>query len=198
MENQEYNQYDQMRLVGDQLNLTQDQKDKRMLIPYGRLEGMHSGVHCKKSIDFDGHAFTLRLISGAERMLASEKAMQEHFKKPEMIQWKPNLDLLMQVHILYFALSPCPEQVDEGYVQMPLKGLWSMTENQINQLYQIWKDFDKEMNPDIDTMTDEEFYILVDDVKKKPELLFNASLMELRKIATFCILREKAITQPDK
>lgn len=192
----EFNQYDQLRIVPEEgLKLTQEERDKRMLIKYDRLEAMHSGVHCKTSIDFDGQPFTLRLLSAQERLMASEKAMEEHFKKPQIIQWKPNLDLLMQVHILFYALTPCPEQANEGYAQLKIKDLWHMTENQINRLYQIWMEFDKEKNPDIDNMTEEEFNILLEDVKKKPELLLGASYRQLQRIATFYSLREAVITQ---
>lgn len=188
--------YDELRVVGEQaeLNLTQDQRDARMLLKLDKLEGMRGGAHTRIRVSFAGTEFSLRLITAQERVEATELALAEHYKKPEVIRWKPNLDLLMQVHILYFALTPCPQQANDAYAQLKVKEIWYMTENQIHQLYQTWVEFDKEYNPDVDNMTEEEFSILLEDVKKKPELLFNASYRQLLRMNMYYTLREQVAT----
>lgn len=199
MDNAQNNKYDEMRIIDDiaKLNLTSEQKEARITLKLDKLEAMRSGAHTKILVDFDGASLSLRLLTAQERVEATEKALDMHYKKPEIIRWKTNMELFMKVWILYYALTPCPQQVNDLYAQFNVKDLWYMTENQIDRLYQLWVEFDKEYNPNIDDMTEEEFNIWLLDVKKNPALLSHASYHLLQKTNMYYILRDKVVTLQD-
>ena len=189
------NKYDALKESSEtfKLNLSDNEKEKRLILNYGKLEGMKSGVHVRIPIEFDGIPLTLRLISIREFEEANDEALIEWGKKPEIARWHVTLDLLKMTKILYRALSPCPEQVYNGKTEFTNKQLESMTCNQIYRLYELWLDIDREYNPCVDDLTEEAFNQMLDEVVKKPDLILHLSLKQLERLSTYFILRERAI-----
>lgn len=189
------NKYDALRDAATEfkLNLSDGEREKRAVLGYDKLEAMKSGAHTRIPIEFDGILLTLRLITVQERQMATDKAAIEWGKKPEIARWSVDLELLRMLHILYYALSPCPEQVYDGKGPFTLKQLNFMTENQIYRLYELWCDIDREYNPCVDDLSEEAFNEMLDEVVKKPDLILRLSLKQLERLSTYFVLREQAI-----
>lgn len=187
--------YDELKVVDQEfkLKLTDSEKEARLSLNYDKLEAMKSGVHTRILVDFDGIQLMLRLINVKERQLATDAAAIEWGKKAEIARWQVDLELLRMINILYYALSPCPEQVDEFRAQFTKNQLNSMTENQIYRLYDLWCDIDREYNPCIDDLSEEAFNEMLDEVVKKPDLISRLSLKQLERLSTYFILREQVI-----
>ena len=87
------------------------------------------------------------------------------------------------IFILEKSLSSSPLSPDDGGIFMSVTALKSMTSASLSSLFAKYTAMDKELNPSIDEMTDDEFTFLLEEVVKKPELVRSLSVLQLQRIA---------------
>lgn len=161
-----------------------DQKFNELEAQYDLLKQMRSGVHSKFIIEHDGKEFPMRLISDDEQRECFLKALAEFYKLPEYCRIHTHLiDRYNMVYILEKALSSSPLNPTDGAVFMTLKALRTMTAASLSSLFAKYTAMDKQLNPCIDEMTDDEFEFLLEECVKKPESVSKLSVLQLQRIA---------------
>jgi hypothetical protein len=93
------------------------------------------------------------------------------------------LDRFNMVHVLHKSLSSSPLCANDNQVFMTVKALRSMTSASLSSLFAKYTAMDKQFNPCIDEMTDEEFEYLLEECVKKPVLVKELSVLQLQRIA---------------
>ncbi|MBP9741926.1 MAG: hypothetical protein KBD37_01060 [Burkholderiales bacterium] len=161
-----------------------EQKFNELEAQYDLLKQMRSGVHCKFIIEHDGKEFPMRLISEQEQQECFLKALAEFYKLPEYCRIHTHLiDRYNMVFILEKALSSSPLNPNDGGIFITLKALKSMTSASISSLFAKYTAMDKQLNPSVDEMTNDEFEFLLEECVKKPELVKSLSVLQLQRIA---------------
>lgn len=161
-----------------------EQKFNELEAQYDLLKQMRSGVHCKFIIEHDGKEFPMRLISEIEQQECFLKALAEFYKLPEYCRIHTHLiDRYNMVFILEKALSSSPFNPNDGGIFLTIKALKSMTSASLSSLFAKYTAMDKQLNPCVDEMTDDEFEFLLEECVKKPELVSSLSVLQLQRIA---------------
>lgn len=161
-----------------------EQKFNELEAQYDLLKQMRSGVHCKFIIEHDGKEFPMRLISETEQQECFLKALAEFYKLPEYCRIHTHLiDRYNMVFILEKALSSSPFNPNNGGIFLTIKALKSMTSASLSSLFAKYTAMDKQLNPCVDEMTDDEFEFLLEECVKKPELVSSLSVLQLQRIA---------------
>lgn len=165
-------------------NKLPEQKFSELEAQYDLLRQMRSGIHSKFIIEHDSKEFPMRLISEDEQQECFLKALAEFYKLPEYCRIYTHLiDRYNMVFILEKALSSSPLNPGDGAVFMTLKALKSMTSASLSSLFAKYTAMDKQLNPCVDEMTDNEFEFLLEECVKKPELVSSLSVLQLQRIA---------------
>lgn len=163
-------------------NFSEDVKLKRLQkVQYDRLEAMRSGVHSRLEIEgFDGGLQTvLRLLSVKEQQDVRQEAHKNYIELAE-VQRLPGIENeIFIVCLLQKASTSCPEDKTPDLTKAFIE---TLTMNQLLSLYQIWVDFDSDCNPNLHTLNEEEISELLNELKKKPQLVSNLLPWQLRNL----------------
>jgi hypothetical protein len=143
----------------------------------------------------------MRLLSDREEEVCYVRALQEFEKLTPFEKQIPfKLEKLKCAYMIDRALSEPPTKSDlffslsKNYERKPINldsGESVMLEEYsadfILKLFNKWEQACRECTPNLDSMSEEEFFILVEDIKKKPEIIYggNLSYRTLQNLTSF-------------
>lgn len=157
------------------------------------LEKLKAGKRNLRIIRFPGteHDVALRVLSNAELQDALF-ATEDLFRKKNIVIGSTTIEAYEDEHttqILYRALrdprdpeKPFAESVDE------LRSL--LTREEKDLLVARYNDFEKEVSPAPDMLTEEEMDGLLDEIKKKPEAGNGLSFSTLKRLTIYSASRQ--------
>lgn len=183
--------YTKKELTANINNLTEEGKYNLLKINYDKLECMRNGVHSSLEINFDGLLLNLRLLSQREVHQINIEVRKEINSIPAELRY-PGFDAYIYTKkILSKATTASPEEKIPVLSEDTVDG---MTPDQQMTLMQIWSDFNKECNPYIDNMKDEEIGELYEELKKNPQQAYNFTPWQLRKVLIYCLMMITSLT----
>lgn len=142
------------------------------------LEALRRGVDHKFVVRLNGYEFFMRLLSVEESNRILKQASLEFSAYPDdqkipLIHTRNVMELTIDA-----ATSSAPGALD-GWGRKTLKAL---TAGELAAIYEEWAEIEQRCDPSVDRMTQEEFDLLLDELEKKPHLLNECSLKQLRRI----------------
>jgi hypothetical protein len=143
-----------------------------------RIRFMRNGIEAKFSVEFDGNTLMMRPLAILEELEIEDLVMKEFNSAPEYKRTKRLMDYLTMTKVLSRALSPCPEQPE------PLreKELQLMPTMYLATLYAKYVEICKQLNPNIDTITNDQLEGLIGELLDNPKLVNDCTQSELKHV----------------
>lgn len=167
---------------------------ERTMIKYDVLDSLATGVksHCK--LKYAGVTWKFRLLSTMEYMQLdslTEEFIKSKFKKEMSLEVNGYVRMAV---ILNKAMSSCPEANDSI---LQINDLIHMDLNAFLGLYQEYSVFVEKCDLSLDTMSDEDFFFVLEAIEKKQLTYSELSHRTLARLAHFYSRYYKLVTQPE-
>lgn len=180
--NIDFNRLDKLVRIDDprMSNLDKDAVFDRAKINHDRLKFLRNGIDAKFEIKYDEQRWVFRPLSIHEQYECELLANEDLHKLKDYQRTDVYKQYRVVIHELSKAISSCPD--DKKEIKLNISQLERIPSNYIYGLYNQYKLLCKDLNTDIDTITQKELEEIIEEIMKTPKLLSNCSPKQLQLI----------------
>lgn len=178
----DFNRLDKLIRIDDprMQHLNKDVAFERAKITYDRIRFLRDGTAAKFELYYDNQRWVFRPLSIREDHDCLLLASDDLYKLPEYSRTDVYKKYRTIIHVLSKAISSCPESNDE--IKLSIVQLESIPSNYILGLYNQYEMLCRDLNTDVDNLTQKELETIIEVIMENPKSLSNCSPKQLQLI----------------